>query len=366
MRDTFAPLGCTLQTSFADSFVSVEEYNVRGRSGQFCAATHEPLYQGTLTIRFCQPGDATAPAGVKYVGFWTAYVDPGGTALRAFDAHDRMIGEAKTVNRGRDFLALKSTTPIAYIKVVPIEEVDKDFAIDDLFFDPPAILADANDPQWSVVLTSAGERIKCRRFRPDGQKLKLTELSIGLPILEIPLTEVAAVLPPASGAAEPAAGDFSVLLSDGSTVRGKVDDGPKRLDGKPLKPEQLVALWSSDTAPMPPPEDAWPEAGGVLIDRSGHAKPLGDWRLGEQWIASAELEHYDHTYENTPAVWFRRPASPDPAAGLLRLTGGEEYVLSGKDGVRLQSWNETGVTIRIDDAEVTLPITRLRMLRLPE
>ena len=125
---------------------SIEEYNVRGRSGGNCVANHEPLYQGALTIRFCQPGNAQVPAGVHYVGFWTAYVDPGRHGRCGHRRPGRILGEALTVNRGRDFLALKSERPIASIQVVPIEEIDEDFAIDDLCFDPPRTLADAGDP----------------------------------------------------------------------------------------------------------------------------------------------------------------------------------------------------------------------------
>jgi len=37
----------------------------------------------------------------------------------------------------RDFLAIWSIEPIAYIKIVPAIFIDENYAIDDLVFDPP-------------------------------------------------------------------------------------------------------------------------------------------------------------------------------------------------------------------------------------
>lgn len=133
----FVPVGCTFETSQKDSFVSIEPYNVGGRSGKFCAATHKPLYQGTITIRFCKPKDEKIPATVTTVGFWTSHVAIGGTKLVAYGVDDKEIATVVTDANQRDFLALRSKTPIAYVKVVPDNDIDPDYAIDDLVFDVP-------------------------------------------------------------------------------------------------------------------------------------------------------------------------------------------------------------------------------------
>jgi hypothetical protein len=133
----FVGQGCTFATSIDGSFVGVQPYDVGGRSGGLCIATHKPLYQGIMTIRFCKTGDDKVPATVTTVGFWVSHVSPDGTALQAYDKDGKLIGSISTAKRKRDFLAVKSTTPIAYIKVVPNIEVDPDYAIDDLVFDTP-------------------------------------------------------------------------------------------------------------------------------------------------------------------------------------------------------------------------------------
>lgn len=136
----FSDQGCTFETSVAESYVGVHPYDVGGRSGGKSIATWKPLYQGVITIRFCKPGHAKIPATVTTVGFWTAHVSPGGTALQAYDKDDKLIGSVSTTKHQRDFLAVKSKRPIAYIKVVPDIEIDPDYAIDDLVFDAPTPL----------------------------------------------------------------------------------------------------------------------------------------------------------------------------------------------------------------------------------
>jgi len=121
---TFIPSGITIETSIPNAIVSVNDYNVAGRSGGLSCATHQPLWEGILTIRFCLPGNDRIPAGVTHVGLWIAAVSPDGTKLEAYDAHDRLLAEIKTVAQGHDFLAVRSNIPIAYIKVVPNPRID--------------------------------------------------------------------------------------------------------------------------------------------------------------------------------------------------------------------------------------------------
>lgn len=137
---TYVPLGCTFETSFADSHVGIQSYNVGGRSGGRSAANQEPLYQGVISIRFCKPGDKNTPGTVTTVGFWTSHIAPKGTSLVAYDASGKEIVTVPTSLRQREFLAIRSQTPIAYIAVIPNVDIDPDYAIDDLVFDRPTVL----------------------------------------------------------------------------------------------------------------------------------------------------------------------------------------------------------------------------------
>lgn len=366
IHSMFVPLGCTFSTSEKDSFISVEDYNVRGRSGQLCIATHDPLYQGAITVRFCLPGNAEVPAGVHCVGFWTAYVEPAGTALEAYDVHDRLIGVARTKARGRDFLCVKSATPIAYIRAICNEEIDKDFAIDDLFFDPPVTLAEASDKQWLTVLLAGGERIKCRNFTRTGEKIELKDLSIGVPSVTVPLADVISLMP-AGETVKPseAAADNFVLLDDGSILRAKGGEKLTTPAGADIPIERLVALWGSGTTFMLPSDDAWPAAGAVVLEAGKAPKAVADWKLGPNWITGAGLEGIDFTYANSPMIWFRKPAERPKTAGLLRLAGGEEYTLGDAPRYQLTSWTPEKVTLKRGDQSLDIPFEQVTTLRLP-
>jgi hypothetical protein len=365
LYDMFVPLGFTLSTSEKDSFVSVEDYNVRGRSGQLCVATHDPLYQGQLTIRFCLPGNAGVPAGVHCVGFWTAYVEPEGTELQAYDVHDRLIGVARTKSRGRDFLCVKSTSPIAYIKAVCNESIDKDFAIDDLFFDPPVTLAEASDKQWFTVLLAGGQRIKCRQFGRNGEKIELKDLSIGVPSVVVPLADIISLMP-ASENVEPrmTAGSLFVLLDDGSVLRAKGGEKLTATSGD-IPIERVVAIWGNETSFALPADDAWPSAGALILEPGKLAQAVGDWKLGENWITGIGLEEATFTYANSPMVWFRKPAERPKNAGVLRLTSGEAFMLGDAPQFQVASWDTEKVVLRRGEQTLEFPFEQVLTLRLP-
>ena len=370
IRDLYVPLGATIHSEMPnepDAFISVEEYNVKGRSGDKCAATHDPLYQGTIVVRFCLPGNSGVPAGVHVVGFWTAYIEPEGTALEAYDVHDRLIGLTKTRVRGNDFLAIKSKTPIAYIKVTPDTEIDEDHAIDDLFFDPPVTLAEAGDPKWLTVLLSTGERLKCKSFQRDGEKLTLSELSIGVKEVNVALEEVASIMPATETARRPdvITTDCTVLLDDGSIVRAHGGETLKTVDEKPIPNEKIVALWGFGRSLTLPEDDAWPEEGALLIERDKVYKKLPQWKFGEKWIEAPQLALFDFNYSDSPVIWFKRPPKTIKGAGILRRATGEEYVLHDSANYQLTGWSAETVTLRGDKAELAIPFDEILTLRLP-
>jgi len=370
IRDLYVPLGVTLHSEmpgYPDAFISVEEYNVKGRSGVKCAATHDPLYQGTIVVRFCLPGNSGVPAGVHYVGFWVAYIEKDGTTLEAYDVHDRLIGSVNTSVRGNDFLALKSRTPIAYIKVVPNVEIDEDHAIDDLVFDPPVTLAEASDPRWLTVLLTTGERIKCEGLQREGDKLTLNDLSINVKQVEVPMEEVASIMPATESAHAPdvITTDCKVLLDDGSIVRAHGGTTLKTAGGEAIPTEKLVALWGFGSSLTLPEDDAWPDEGALLIEDEGVYKRLPDWKLGEKWVEAPQLALFDFNYSDSPVIWFQRPPKTTERAGILRRAGGEEYVLHETANYQLVDWSSEKVTLRHGKTELEIPFKQVLTLRLP-
>lgn len=370
ISEAYVLLGCTFATSFKDSFVCITPYTVGGRSGGRSAATQNPLYQGVMTIRFCKPGNARLPAGVHYVGFWTSHIAKDGTALQAYDARDRMIAEVKTVKNQRDFLAVTTNIPIAYIKVVPDTAIDPDYAIDDLVFDPPRLLSEAGDPdRFSVVLTN-GERLQCALLDTDDDVVLLKKLTIGVEELRIPREEIAVLVPPRTPVPDVLADQRCfVRLEDGSVMRCETDQGLRLglFPQQEIPVSQLIALWGADITLTEPASDVWPESGGVVVSPNGTALQFADWKVGKNWIEAPELGKLaDSTYANSPSVWLRRPTKRPAGSGLLRTSAGEEIVLGGGDGFTLQSWSRDGVTIRWGEQERMLPLIQVSSLLLPQ
>jgi hypothetical protein len=286
----------------------------------------------------------------------------------------RRIAEIKTVSSQRDFLAIESNTPIAYIKIVPDPEVDPDYAIDDLTFDLPKPLAEAGDPEHYTVLLTTGERLHCDSLKP-GPMLALEGITVGIDRLEVPLEQVAIVVPPKSPLAVSAVPESGfVRLRDGSILRCQGGErlAPLRLSDLQIAAEDLVALWGGETSLVDPVAGDWPEKGALLIDAAGKAQPVDEWQLGPKWVeagALAELANGGATYENSPLLWFAKPEVRTAGSGLLRLVTGEEIVLAGpksdKGGFSLVTWSATGATIALGEQQWQISPGEIGSLLLP-
>lgn len=138
---TYVDVGCEIETSIEDSFPCVQAYTVRKKGNQSCA-TKSPPYTGTITLRFCKPGDKSIAATVSQFGVALSFVSPEGTLVEAYDLEGDLIGRIATDVTGGDYIGFTSDTPIAQIKIVPVETVDPDYAFDDVVFDPPNVIED--------------------------------------------------------------------------------------------------------------------------------------------------------------------------------------------------------------------------------
>lgn len=353
---TFVPVGVALSTSIEGSYVSVNSYDVGGPSrGQSCA-THSPLFRGEITIRFCIPGNARIGAGVTRVGFWIAAVRPGGTALEAYDARNRRIGEVKTTEHHRDFLGVHSSVPIAYVKVVPNPEIDADYTIDDLVFDRPTPLLDQGIEQYHTVLLRSGERLHSQDLQIKEERVQLSGLTVGIGELEFSLADAAVVVSPLDRLQPGGLNAVSwSKLADGSIVALQPGERPRlaRIADIEIPPEQIAALWGRESnflelsdAEPPTPSEA------VVLTEAGVAR-LKNWKFGPEWLVG-ENNVGNFSYRKSPTVWFRAAAPSDDAA-RLRLANGEEWMLSEEGLFQLVRWTSSGVTIRHGDAEFVIP-----------
>jgi len=140
--DLYLPVGVTFKSEREEGSVVAFRYNCKGRSGKNCAGNSSPPYYGNVKIAFHKPGDAKTPATITKFRVYLAVVEKDGTSIEAYDSGDKLIG--KLVTRGRiernEFLAASSETPIAYLRIVANEDIDADFAFDDLVFDKPRVV----------------------------------------------------------------------------------------------------------------------------------------------------------------------------------------------------------------------------------
>ncbi|MCZ7645746.1 MAG: hypothetical protein M5U26_10750 [Planctomycetota bacterium] len=378
IRRTFVGKGFTLATSFDNAIVSVNTYNVDGRSKGLSCATHQPLWQGQLTIRFHVPGHPEVPAGVTRAGLWIAAVSKDGTALEAYDALDRPILTVKTVKSPNDFLALRSPIPIAKLKVVPNPAIDQDYTIDDLTFDPPRPLGETGHATRQAVRFDSGERVFAGRIALNDGRCLAEALTVGLERLERPAGQVREIAAPYEQwkPVELPPGCW-LKLKDGSVLRGRSEDGLRLWRDPKVKPaaEELAALWSDKAAyAEPKTEDGaneLPPAGGVSVLKPDGAEKHARWSIGFEGLELAGQGAADGQvlkYLEAPMLWVAPVPKPPEAAGLVRLTSGETLVLAppGQPGFALESWTEEAVVIVRGALRLELKPADVIMARLPK
>jgi hypothetical protein len=360
----FISKGFLLSTSFSDSYVSVNTYTVEGKSRGLSAATHQPLWEGEITIRFIKPGYEHIPAGVTYFGCYLAAVVPQGTAMIAYDREGRELGTIHTQRTGVDFLGVRSSMPIYKIRIVPNLSLDKDYTLDDFIYTPPQT-SEALHPDKFTVYLSGGDRIACGEVLAGNQGLVLQGLPGRLPDLTVKLTDVLRVVAPGKGRKEqpPPPGVFAELR-DGSQILGH---SPKEPPGSPVFPRRplvlqeknnLAGLWSSDFPRLVPKTPASKPTAWDPDQKKW--QELSHVRLLEEIVLWKDVGgSFDaRSYRKLTPLWLTAP-SATPRAGTwhVRTVHGEDLVLSGDPPFtgRLSQELSThwqGQSLRIPAAEV--------------
>lgn len=359
----FISKGFTLSTSIGTSFVSVNDFTVQGKSRGFSAATHQPLFQGEVTIRFCRPGHENIPAGVTHFGLWIAHVMPRGTSMVAFDLQGRELGSIQTTREGHEFLGVQSNVPIHRIKIVPTLNIDPDFTLDDFLYLMPRSLEGAHAEKYLVQFAD-GERVLCKdvTLGPDG--IQLLGMPAGLPDRSRPLAEVVRLAAPDRGRMDrpPAPGVF-VELRDGSVLFAAVPGKP----GPPVFPrrpavlkdkDNVVGMWSSEL-----PRSVWPDK----------VTPPVAWQVDKKaWLSVAEVAFNEESaawtqdgkrrsrgyFEMAPLLLRTPSGEPEVGSWRIRTFQGEEIVLgnratplvSGTLSKELEAkWGQTDLKVSVAD-----------------
>ncbi|MBI3830617.1 MAG: hypothetical protein HY291_13940 [Planctomycetes bacterium] len=384
---TFVPKGFTISTSAAGAIVSVNNYDVQGRSRGNSCATHQPLWEGELTIRFCAPGRPDVPACVTRVGFWIAAVQPDGTALEAYDSKGKRIAEIKTTKNPNEFLGVRSRTPIAYIRVVPNVAIDPNYTIDDLVFDAPRPLEEYGHAELAT-LWLPGERILCKSARLKDGRWELEGLSCGIAKLARTAEPGSSLLTSLKSQKDPPADACCwARLPDGSVLRASgraAADAPDR-EGLysirfatfKLEPAELVSICGSEKEYREPPPkalDTKPEGAKTPawtpVEGEEKFNPWLDARFSAKGLdLDSGKEKTAFPYESAPPVFFRPLVKPKRLAGKIALTSGETLMLKGVNNpdatFELAALGPDGATVKQGANEVRIPVEDLMSVTAP-
>ena len=358
IQNAFADWGITLATSVEESYVSVHRYDINGSGGGNSAATHKPLYEGTITINFCKPGDPTRPAGVTFVGCWLGLVKPGGTSMIAYGMDGKEIGKVLTVEGTAQFIGIKSKTPIGGVKIVPNPDIDTTFALDDLVYDIPSPSLGALKPAHFSLLLTDGNKINCRAIKyrryPGRSNVELHAIP-GVPYadeIRLPINNVQALVPPQGKDQHDAPVGSRVwsLLSDGSRlILSSSDEGELKSEIGNIQLRNLLisSLWASPRQMQRPPDELRIPRGGAAIILRNDPLYLTDYKVGNEKFSGTRPDgsRVSYSYNRLPTIWISE-ATPNPvAAGRIVLTDGQIIYFGERCLFKSCQLGQKGITI---------------------
>lgn len=360
IQQAFINWGLTLSSSVETSFVSVNRYDIDGAGGGKAAATHDPLYEGSITIRFCVPGYPSRKSGVSFMGCWLGIVKPGGTSMVAYDAYGSEIGRAVSGEGESQFLGVKSNVPIARVEIVPNPAIDSNFALDDLLYDAPTPLMDAQHPSHFSISLRDGNRLNCRAIIPQKHPKTGESTILARPgaaftkEIPIPLREIRILVPPSGKRHTPEPGKPNIwaLLNDGSQLSLLAPENKALitlLGELPAKKLQICSLWTAPRKPQDPPDNLdIPRHGAAIIIRNDPLY-LTSFTLGDDKFSGirADGSTINYSYNRLPSIWIKKPSGLPASIGRIELTDGQRINFGKECLFSSCSLQEKGITIKI-------------------
>ncbi len=328
----FINKGFVLSTSVTTSYVSVNNFTVTGKSRGLSAATHQPLWEGEITIQFVQPGREDVAAGVTHFGCWVAAVLPRGTALIAYDLHGREVGKIETQTNGHEFLGVQSSTLIHRLKIVPNVQIDRDYTLDDFIFTPPVPYEIRHQEKFTVHLLD-GEHLLCSEVSFAKEGIRLQGMPAGLPAWTVPHGRLLRVIGPDREKPSPVPAGIFAELGDGSILFGAFPEGKKGLPVFARRPgllqdrQQLAGLWHSQRPRQ------------VQAPKDNEIAYL--WPLTQEWASYSRVEFLDDGmiltdrmgkhevgYRDLSWLWLAPPPPQAvPGSWHVRTRQGEDLVI---------------------------------------
>jgi hypothetical protein len=369
----FIKKGFLLSTSIGTSFVSVNNYTVQGKSKGQSIATHSPLFEGEITIRFVKPGQEYIPASVTHFGFWIGKAAAHGVTVFGYDMRGRELGQVQPQRGENEFIGIRSTMPIHQIRIVPNAGVSKEYTLDDFIFTEPQAVEPVHPDKFAVRFTD-GDHVMCDDISFAGEKVHLHGLPAGLPDRTRALADLIRIATPMKGWKDhSAAQGIFVELTDGSVIFGAAPQQGKH--GSPAfvrqkdilkKKSDIAGLWSTGFKRLS--EVAKIQDAVVWDTDQNEWQPISNVKLLEEivmWTVDEEKKDAA-SYRRLPPLWLKKPsAEPAPGTWQVLTSWGETLSLTGASPFSGKLSKALNFTWRSEATALT-PAELLAIVRVPK
>jgi hypothetical protein len=317
--------------------------------------------------------------------------DPGEIVLRAFDRQGNRLGNSLATDK-TSFLGVVSPQPIAWVTIssnrdmpTAADEIDDDFAIDDLVFDPPRVDELRPCGEQTTVTMRDGSRVSGVSARIEAESIVLEQTALGEEPLVIGLGDVRGI---AWGNRpwESRSSQLWGVFADGSqlplVVSGLQEMHTADFADSRVERAMLAAIFGGDRGLAVPP------SGWVRDNRSIVVHPFGYQAIAELQIApeqitwSPEQAEYlpptgleshpppeyaaEYPLATSPPVWFREIGAANPQWGIVELVDRRRLSVGPGAEFQIARFDAAELVLARGSAEWAIPWTRVKALRFPE
>lgn len=361
-------------------------------------------FKGITELRFCQPWEANAPAGVNRVGMFAARNDgPLAFVLQAFNEDGQMLAEVEASEERCAWFEVDSGEPVALVRfqanpfALQLNQViDEDYALDTVVYSRPVPVLPVETGEQGLVRLKNGDLLAVTEIVPGDGEIAVrdpgTRAARNIPADTIAWWASPGVRLPAEREAPIS---WFALLADRSVVavQWSAEGLARSRDGAAIGSEACTALWSGRN-PLRFPVAGDFQFGDQVAVFSGARLAGKGFRLSDQgldWEAEAVTALLqpvmvsrtgavadDPTGANMaaepspaptfamvswgesegwklPSLWFHPPPATLSKAGSISLRNGEKFVFGSDAQFTLQSSDGAGVTL-VDRDGKTLEI----------
>ena len=385
------------------------------------SGTYRKRFEGTMQFSFCVPGLPDIPAGVYEFGLFLSRVDHARDfILEAYNQDSQLLATTEASDEHCVFLGVRSNEPIAFVRVLSNpylfevdRKVDKNYAIDNIWYGPPTPLHDATIarivPGSHTISLNNGEILSAEDLRLNGDSIKVFDSLLGKQFV-IETDDVRAIRfatnqesESALRRPEPTSDDWMVMLKDRSIL--KVTPGKsftsQLLNQRQFAPEELMAIWSQRDQMRFPENGDFDNAQNVLVfptcrwqteielNESGVSwkpgkkvvQPVYPRLMREEAVEKkknpparedatpkfTKFQFGERTESQMPTIWFAEPQLFPDEQGYVALKDGQQLVLGGEQGFSISELNQNGITISDPkQLSIEIPTEQIRSIRFPK